>query len=200
MKKLILFLAVIGIAFSSCNGKYTIAKRKYNKGFYVSRNNGATTKPESIAKNKPTEKANELIQTEIVTSVNNVKKTEITQESDNTLMNAITIKKIASPNVISKESNNTKTVLANNDKKAVATHKTFKKIEINTTPITTSKKSGSDKEILLIILCIFIPFLAVYIFEDKISTNFWVDLLLCLLFWLPGIIFAFLVCFAGVSL
>lgn len=55
-------------------------------------------------------------------------------------------------------------------------------------------------DLVLIILGIFIPPLAVYLYEDAITTNFWVDLILTLFFWLPGIIFAFLVMFGGVSL
>lgn len=53
--------------------------------------------------------------------------------------------------------------------------------------------------VVLAILCIFIPPLAVYLYEDSITTNFWVDLVGTLLFWLPGIILAFLIVFAGVS-
>jgi uncharacterized membrane protein YqaE (UPF0057 family)/uncharacterized protein YcfL len=62
-----------------------------------------------------------------------------------------------------------------------------------------SANSLRVNEIVLAILAIFIPPLAVFLFEDSITANFWVDLLLTLLFWLPGIIFAFLVIFAGVS-
>lgn len=65
-----------------------------------------------------------------------------------------------------------------------------------------AEKSASSlrvNEIVLAILAIFIPPLAVFLFEDSITANFWVDLLLTLLFWLPGMIFAFLVIFAGVS-
>jgi uncharacterized membrane protein YqaE (UPF0057 family)/uncharacterized protein YcfL len=65
-----------------------------------------------------------------------------------------------------------------------------------------TEKSASSlrvNEIVLAILAIFIPPLAVFLFEDSITANFWVDLLLTLLFWLPGMIFAFLVIFAGVS-
>ncbi|MBV6485319.1 MAG: hypothetical protein KFKLKKLM_01880 [Flavobacteriales bacterium] len=63
-----------------------------------------------------------------------------------------------------------------------------------------SANSLKVNEIVLAILAIFIPPLAVYLHEDAITANFWVDLLLTFLFWLPGIIFAFLVIFAGVSL
>ena len=55
-------------------------------------------------------------------------------------------------------------------------------------------------DVVLVILSIFLPPLAVYLYEDSITTNFWVDLILTLFFWIPGMIFAFLVCFAGMSL
>ena len=65
--------------------------------------------------------------------------------------------------------------------------------------VEKSTSSLRVNEIVLAILAIFIPPLAVFLFEDSITANFWVDLLLTLLFWLPGMIFAFLVIFAGVS-
>lgn len=54
---------------------------------------------------------------------------------------------------------------------------------------------GSDNMVLLVICAIFIPPLAVYLKEGAITTNFWIDLVLTLLFWIPGMIFAFLVVF-----
>lgn len=60
------------------------------------------------------------------------------------------------------------------------------------------KKSSADP-IILAILSIFLPPLAVYLYEDTVTTNFWVDLIATLLFWVPGMIIAFLVCFADVS-
>lgn len=58
------------------------------------------------------------------------------------------------------------------------------------------KKSGnapSDNTVLLCILAILLPPLAVYLFEGEINNKFWIDLLLTLLFWLPGVIYAFIV-------
>ncbi len=55
---------------------------------------------------------------------------------------------------------------------------------------------GSDEDLLLIILCIILPPLAVYLFEGDITTNFWIDLVLTILGWLPGIVYAFVVIFA----
>jgi uncharacterized membrane protein YqaE (UPF0057 family) len=51
----------------------------------------------------------------------------------------------------------------------------------------------SDDQILAIIFAILIPPLGVYLYEKKITTKFWISLLLTLLFWLPGAIYALLV-------
>lgn len=56
-----------------------------------------------------------------------------------------------------------------------------------------AKKSGaepSESTLLLVILAILLPPLAVYLYEGEINTRFWISLLLTLLFWLPGIIYA----------
>lgn len=195
MKKLTLLLAIIGIVFSSCNGKYTIAKRKYNKGFYVSRNTGTTTKPEAVDKNTVSKtKTQEVIETEVVakkeSNALSIVPTATSEQSVKSMESKALITKSENPKV-------TSTLLASKAPIS-APEKSFKKIDINKNAATAKK--GSDHEILLIILCIFIPPLAVFIFEDSITTNFWVDLILTILGWLPGMIFAFLVCFAGVSL
>ena len=54
-------------------------------------------------------------------------------------------------------------------------------------------------DIVLILLAIFLPPVAVIVFEDTVTGNFWLDLVLTILFWLPGAVYAFLVCFADVS-
>jgi len=67
--------------------------------------------------------------------------------------------------------------------------------------IDYGNKSGSQvNDVVLVILSIFIPPLAVYLYEDSITNNFWLDLILTLFFWVPGIIFALLVIFGGLSL
>jgi len=46
---------------------------------------------------------------------------------------------------------------------------------------------------LLIVLCILLPPLAVYLHEGEINSKFWISILLTLLFWLPGVIYALIV-------
>jgi uncharacterized membrane protein YqaE (UPF0057 family) len=61
------------------------------------------------------------------------------------------------------------------------------------------KKNGDDvktDEILLAILCVLLPPLAVYLHQNKQTNNkFWLSVILSLLFWVPGIIYAILVVF-----
>ena len=57
---------------------------------------------------------------------------------------------------------------------------------------TTSAIAFNDSQLLLVIIAILLPPLAVFIARG-IGSEFWIDILLCLLFWLPGIIYAVLV-------
>jgi uncharacterized membrane protein YqaE (UPF0057 family) len=59
-----------------------------------------------------------------------------------------------------------------------------------------AKKAGqepSTNTILLVILAILLPPLAVYLHQGEINKKFWICLLLTLLFWLPGMIYALVV-------
>ncbi len=58
------------------------------------------------------------------------------------------------------------------------------------------KKSGAEpstNKVLLVILAILLPPLAVYLHQGEINSKFWISLLLTLLFFIPGVIYALLV-------
>lgn len=58
------------------------------------------------------------------------------------------------------------------------------------------KNAGSQpstNQLLLVILAILLPPLAVYLHEGVINNKFWLDLILTLLFFLPGVIYALIV-------
>ena len=58
------------------------------------------------------------------------------------------------------------------------------------------KANGDDvstNQILLVILAVLLPPLAVYLHENALNSKFWLSLLLTLLFWLPGLIYALIV-------
>lgn len=54
---------------------------------------------------------------------------------------------------------------------------------------------ADDRTILLVVLAILLPPLAVYLHEGAINSKFWISLVLTLLFWVPGVIYALLVVF-----
>lgn len=58
------------------------------------------------------------------------------------------------------------------------------------------KREGNEPStntVLLVILAILLPPLAVYLHEGEINSKFWISLLLTLLFFLPGVIYALVV-------
>ncbi len=59
--------------------------------------------------------------------------------------------------------------------------------------IKAAQKSKDGNTLLYIVIAFFIPFLGVALFEGGITSHFWIALLLTLLFWLPGFIYAILV-------
>ena len=63
------------------------------------------------------------------------------------------------------------------------------------------KRAGRDTDtsmLLLVILAILLPPLAVYLKEGEINSRFWISLILTLLFWIPGVIFALLIVFDAI--
>ncbi|MCP9750067.1 YqaE/Pmp3 family membrane protein [Ferruginibacter sp. HRS2-29] len=58
------------------------------------------------------------------------------------------------------------------------------------------KRNGNEPStntLLLVILAILLPPLAVYLHEGEINSKFWISLLLTLLFFIPGVIYALIV-------
>jgi uncharacterized membrane protein YqaE (UPF0057 family) len=56
-----------------------------------------------------------------------------------------------------------------------------------------AKAEGGESKVLLAILAILLPPLAVYLHEDQVNSKFWISILLTLLFWIPGVIYALIV-------
>ena len=61
-----------------------------------------------------------------------------------------------------------------------------------------SGKLAETDQVLLAILAILLPPLAVYLKEGEVNSRFWISLILTLLFWIPGVIFALLVVFDAI--
>lgn len=198
MKKIVwgtLGLFVGSLLLVSCSSESNVlssfSKRKYLKNFKE------TKKSYEVVTEEETAQLEEIKTQEIVSETaslntpiieeNNV---ELTPETVN-LSNVVTPKKVTKQ--IEKEYRNWDKFNRTYQNELLVSKEQYNHFE-------KSANSLKVNEIVLAILAIFIPPLAVYLHEDAITANFWVDLLLTFLFWLPGIIFAFLVIFAGVSL
>lgn len=71
----------------------------------------------------------------------------------------------------------------------------FKLVKKTVREYKANKKSAqpSTDTLLLVVLSILLPPLAVYLHEGTINGKFWLDLILTLLVWLPGVIYALIV-------
>ena len=54
-------------------------------------------------------------------------------------------------------------------------------------------KAPEDNTVLLVILAILLPPLAVYLHQGEVNTKFWISLVLTLIFWIPGVVYALIV-------
>jgi len=198
MKKIVLGtlgIFVGSLLLVSCSSESNVlssfSKRKYLKNFKETKKSYEVVIEEETAQLEETKTNESIIEptnpSNPIIEENNLVLTQETLQ----LTNVVTPKKVAKQ--IEKE-------FRNWDK----FNRTYQnELLVSNEQYNHSQKSASSfsvNEIVLAILAIFIPPLAVYLHEDAITANFWVDLVLTLFFWLPGIIFAFLVIFAGVSL
>ena len=72
----------------------------------------------------------------------------------------------------------------------------FKEVKAAIKHYKAEKKANSEPStntLLLVILAILLPPLAVYLHEGVINNKFWIDLILTILFWLTGLIYALIV-------
>lgn len=202
IKKITLALAAVFL-LASCANKFSLVKRKYNKGYHFA----ASKKPSSAQKNdvvksaalKPTQTTSlpvETTQTEIVQKDITLASFPASAPVNNGEAKTTTF-------VTDKKSNtvNNEPVTASAKKETVTLQKTFKAIQA--AQKSASKGGNSDANLILLVILSLFPILALiamYIHDGhKVTANFWVDLLLHLTF-IGYIIFALLVVFNVVDL
>ena len=188
-------------ALASCSDKFTLMKRKYNKGFYVSIKGKSANK--NVASNsaitKPMAKCNEFVSTEVAKTEPASPATAVLRVNDQ--------KPSAKRAAIKKEIQ----LLASASRLNKESHVfPVKKVsQFKALSLAPNKKDASDadvKLVLLVILAIFVPPLAIYLKDNKAVSNwFWITLILCLvsllgfylfvygsLLWLVAVIIALL--------
>lgn len=90
-----------------------------------------------------------------------------------------------------KEAVNEFNSLSKNDKK-----ERISKVKAAVQQYKANLKNGEridDNKLLAIIFAILIPPVGVVLYENKVTTKFWISLLLTFIFWLPGMIYSLLV-------
>jgi uncharacterized membrane protein YqaE (UPF0057 family) len=194
MKKLsVLFMIGAGFLIASCSTQQSLVKRHYNKGYYVDH-------IASVEKSRPVavKEALPAVAAKPVTEkVLNTEKEEVLQASTS---KKVQVNTVATASVTSKHQDHVVSSDMNDQGKTEATPILSSKESTRPFAAISSQKEHSTAKddamfAVLILLCIFLPFIAVPVKEKSITINFWIDLLLCILFYLPGIIFAFYICF-----
>lgn len=195
MKKNYLLLIALLIVFaSSC----TITKRRYNSGYHIEWKHAAT-KVEKINQD------NELAKVE-TNSIDAIKAEETSASSsiesniapaNTTVSNPITVapKSLTQKSVAKKSTRRSSNV-------SPATFETPVQSKTSTeafVPVTDHVDAAESKAlsevdmVVLVILALLIPPLAVYLHQGSWNDMCWISLLLTILFWIPGVIFAFLI-------
>lgn len=72
----------------------------------------------------------------------------------------------------------------------------FSSVKAEISKYRSNLKNGEkidDNKLLAIIFAILIPPVGVVLYENKVTTKFWISLLLTFIFWIPGMVYSLLV-------
>lgn len=196
MKNLLLLFAVLSVFFSSC----TIEKRRYTDGYHVEwhRNHDGA----HVNLQKSVESKSVVVENETVAESTPAARPITEKASSDVLTNQATSPSLSTnsiPEVSKLESsvlNETKTPTAG----AAGRKSLGKSMQIGTWAsqgslniISEQNQSNDVDTLVLIIIAIFISPLAVYLHQGSWNTACWINLILWLLFVLPGFIHALIV-------
>ncbi len=192
------------VIISSCSTSSDVAsnrkiqKRKYNKGLFVSKNKkffGKTNEESKDVLNIQNEVAEVA---EISASVKNENFVSNVQEETNDVVQQAEVKEnkgssIESASSLQAKSSSAKIQKKSDIKNVVEKVRSIKKNAKHKKENLKGSLTADDMLILLVILCFLIPFVAVGIKTDWDITKVLISILLSILFWIPGIIYALLV-------
>jgi uncharacterized membrane protein YqaE (UPF0057 family) len=202
-------MAILAIFVSSCSentvGGGGLQKRKYTKGFYLGRNHShkspgdrysAKADAPIVMQTEETEVEAQAIEPAEVKNEQATIRPEVPVSSDQSEKNQKPLQNQKTPaKKKTAEQKSTKPIVPTRPKRE-RENDYFIPVK-DKKPAILQKSSGhsggmDDMQILAIIFAILIPPLGVAIFEG-ITTRFWISLLLTILFFFPGMIYALLV-------
>lgn len=198
-----LFSALFLLAILSNSCAVRIEKRTFNKGYMIDFNNkntvAKTTKEQNTTNNEEETKK----QKHFTFSAKKQSKDKEVALAEANEKKPLTLSSKNSTSEIAEEKNNENTeVTAENtttsSKQTIQTPlsklKTFKTLKKTVKEQNSSKGNEEIALIILVLLALLLPPLAVYFVKD-IGTEFWISLILTLLFWVPGVVYALLIVF-----
>ncbi len=182
--KLILFV-LSTVLLSSCVGEYSVMKRRYNKGFYVStKHQKKNVQNQAVALKHPN------LQQETVQNSYQpfaaVKPVALRAGTSAVKEGIITANTVKSENL---KPNSNAVVTTSAAKALIKSAKAVKPLkQVSKAEIKTMAGEGSTNTVLLVILALFpiLALIAVYLKDGGVTLNFWVTLLLhfVALYWL----------------
>ncbi|MEO6884254.1 MAG: YqaE/Pmp3 family membrane protein [Bacteroidia bacterium] len=197
MKKQQILMCVIGFAafamlFTSCatdkSNSFTARKYTHFKSGEATVFANPRSEKKVSATTENTVSKNNFLNTENTSTQNLVNNTTENTSAKSTNLFAHAITKSIRKNNFSINKTDAVAAIAPAYSKVETTHETIRK----TFTHTASNLDNTDK-IVQIICAIFIPPLGVYLHDNAINNHFWIDLLLTLLFFFPGMIYALLI-------
>jgi uncharacterized membrane protein YqaE (UPF0057 family) len=178
-------LLTLLVLISSCGSTLNITKRRHSSGYYVSISGDDHNGSKRTMERK--DKARKADQT-ILNKIDSETISTDAEKSDNAAEDQTEkIKTVKDQNFSSEQ------ITAAEEFSQMSTLKKIKALK----RLKKENKSDDNAEVtllLLVILAILLPPVAVYM-KRGVSTPFWLSILLSLLFWLPGIIYALLIVF-----
>jgi len=192
-----LLIVLIGVLTFSCStsndvaGKFGIQKRKYTKGFSISKNKkynlSKPTKNQEILVNN-NGNTNKVETVELNNTTKNVE-TNVTSSQNEPVARIIETNDLSTLAPIQKTSTQSNTFSFKETIKSKAIKNIIKK-KVKKSVDKIKSTPTSDDEILYYILAILIPFVAVGLVTDWDITKVLICLLLTLLCYIPGLIYA----------
>lgn len=193
MRKYNLLLAVMVVALSACsvsnhvNDGGLVLKRKYNKGFFVSEKEAVVIQETKVTKADELSAIPSLKPNWSYTNHPSVKEmTPLIASADKNVVKHIVSKGSVHSKTLVEELNNEQT---GNNVIVKPQHKLKQGIKKNFFSIL----GGDVDPVLLILLCFFLPPLAVYLKQNDITNDFIINVILTCLCGIPGMIHALII-------
>lgn len=215
MKKL-LFISMSALLLSACStsNQISITQSRYGNGVGVSFGSDGMSKAEQAKAEHFKEVVSERIQQRKFLKAVSLEKRapqsisndfespsllETTQKESNLSSNISDNNINKKEGIINESSTNTTSVRSLGEKPVGISKKSGRKNLNAFRRQSNNEESSSDgiALLLLVIIALFIPPLAVFLYEGEINSRFWISLILTILFFIPGVIYALILILGG---